>query len=118
MNLSTSMMAVPAIALGLLVTMPAQAQTQTMPRETFLVMDIDGNGQVDAVEFGMAMGAAFAHADENADGTLDAEEVKVLSLPAEVDADGDGQVTITEYLVSVRRDFEGTDRDGDGTLRP
>lgn len=116
MKLSTSMMALPAIALGLLATVPAQAQT--MPRETFLVMDIDGDGQVDAVEFGVAMGAAFAHADDNADGTLDAEEVKVLSLPAEVDVDGDGQVTITEYLVSVRRDFEGSDRDGDGTLQP
>jgi Ca2+-binding EF-hand superfamily protein len=116
MNFSISMMAIPVVALSL--TAAASAEAQTMPRETFLVMDIDGNGQVDAVEFGMAMGAAFAHADDNADGMLDAEEVKVLSLPAEVDANGDGQVTITEYLVSVRRDFEGTDRNGDGTLQP
>jgi Ca2+-binding EF-hand superfamily protein len=118
MNYLSGMIAIPMVGASLFAAAPSHAQTQTMSRDTFLVMDIDGSGQVDAVEFGMAMGAAFAHADDNADGTLDAQEVTVLALPAQVDTDGNGQVTINEYLVSVRNDFRRADGDEDSILLP
>jgi Ca2+-binding EF-hand superfamily protein len=108
--------ALPVLALGALSSMSATAQS--LSPEAFGVMDIDGNGQIDAAEHGVAMGAAFAHADTNADGVLNAEEAAVLALPAQVDADGDGQVTLNEFLQSARSDFEAADKDGDGVLLP
>jgi hypothetical protein len=105
-----------ATTMGALQAMPAAAQA--LSPEAFSVMDIDGNGQVDAAEHGIAMGAAFAHADKNADGILEKDEAAVLSLPAQVDADGDGQVTLDEFLKSARSDFAAADQDGDGVLLP
>jgi hypothetical protein len=116
MDLRSGMASVGLVALSVLATTPAHAQP--MSRETFLVMDIDEDGQVDAVEFGVVMGAAFAHADKNSDGILTADEAKVLSLPPAVDANGDGQVSMDEFLTSVRNDFKNADRDKDGIVRP
>ncbi|WP_159711242.1 EF-hand domain-containing protein [Geminicoccus flavidas] len=101
---------------GLSITEPARAQAVTS--QALGVMDIDGSGGVDQAEHGIAMGAAFAHADKNADGVLDADEAALLSLPPQVDADGDGRITLQEYLDSARQDFEATDQDGDGLLVP
>lgn len=107
---------IPIAALATVMALPAGAQ-QVSP-QTFAVMDIDGNGQVDAAEHGVAMGAAFAHADNNADGALDQQEATVLSLPPQVDADSDGQITLDEFLTSARKDFEAADTDGDGVVVP
>lgn len=106
----------PALALGVAASLPAHGQA--LSPETFRVMDIDENGKVDRSEHAMAMGAAFAHADGDADGILDADEAAVLNLPPQVDADGDGQITLSEFLDSARRDFEAADQDGDGILLP
>lgn len=105
-----------AVTAGALQAMPAVAQP--LSPEAFRVMDIDGNGRIDAAEHGVAMGAAFAHADKNADGILEADEAAMLSLPAQVDADGDGQVTLDEFLKSARSDFAAADQDDDGVLLP
>ena len=103
---------------GLSIAQPAQAQTQAPASEALSVMDIDGSGGVDQAEHGIAMGAAFAHADKNADGVLDPDEAALLSLPAQVDTDGDGRITMQEYLDSARQDFQAADQDGDGLLVP
>ena len=59
-----------------------QAHAQAVTPGALSVMDIDGSGTVDQAEHGIAMGAAFAHADKNADGVLDADEAAMLSLPS------------------------------------
>lgn len=106
----------PLAALLAFTALPAGAQS--LSPEAFRVMDIDGNGQIDAAEHGVAMGAAFAHADKNADGVLDQDEATVLALPPQVDANGDGQITLDEFLASTRSDFQAADKDGDGILVP
>ena len=116
MNYPTLLLAWSIAGAGLPIAGPALAQGVTS--DALSVMDIDGNGEVDQAEHGVAMGAAFAHADKNADGVLDAQEAAVLSLPPSVDANGDGQVTLEEFLESARADFAASDTDGDGVLRP
>lgn len=106
----------------LLLATGASAQTaapaDTMSSESFMVFDLDGSGDVDAIEFGIAMGYAFTEADADSDGKLTAEEAAKLGLPASADANGDGSVDLVEYLVVVRKDFIAADRDGNHRLHP
>ncbi len=111
-----------AIAAGcLLLANGASAQTaapSTMSGDSFMAFDLDGSGDVDAIEFGVALGYAFAITDTDGDGKLTPAEAAKLGLPAGADANGDGGIDLLEFTIVVRKDFIAADKDGNNRLRP
>ncbi len=107
-------------------------------REGFLALfDANGDGQVDAVEFGQVRDAQFARTDTDGDGVLVRDEYlaefedrldrhvaarvegsdrQTRVRFAALDTDKDGKMTFEEYQVSGRRLFDSADRDKSGVV--
>ena len=106
------------LILGAVALAACPVMAQSLSEQTFQVLDIDETGKIDAMEYGMAMGVAFGHADTNGDGSLSKAEAAVLSIPIQVDADSSGTIGLREFLQAARSSFKAADTDGDGILLP
>jgi hypothetical protein len=81
--------------------------------------DTDNDQTLDLAEVKSAAGAHFDRLDKDADGTVDANEVKGIIGPKAfkaADPDNDGTLTKDEYLALVEKLFKQADTDKDGTL--
>lgn len=92
--------------------------------DSFAVYDRDANGIVPKAEMEEAIAAQFRKDDLNADGFLDATEVRAVndrlmtdpgSTPI-IDWNADGKVLVPEYASQWRTLFEQADVDGDGVV--
>ncbi|MBE7203409.1 MAG: EF-hand domain-containing protein [Parafilimonas terrae] len=83
------------------------------------MIDTDNDSTVDMKEVEAVASATFDRLEKDADGTLDARELKGRLSPAGVkqaDPDSDGTLDKKEYLAAVGERFKLADPDGDGTL--
>jgi hypothetical protein len=92
--------------------------------DSFAVYDRDANGIVPKAEMEEAIAAQFRKDDLNADGFLDATEVRAVndrlmtdpgSTPI-IDWNADGKVLMPEYASQWRTLFDQADVDGDGLV--
>lgn len=92
--------------------------------DAFAVYDRDANGIVPKAEMEEAIAAQFRKDDLNADGFLDATEVRAVndrlmtdpgSTPI-IDWNADGKVIVPEYASQWRTLFDQADVDGDGVV--
>ena len=88
--------------------------------EMFEQADSDGNGAIDTEEFRTHMVDTFFLADDDRDGLLKGEELKIVNQErlAEADKDSDGDLDLTEFLNSTSFDFDVSDTDHDDMLGP
>ena len=83
------------------------------------MIDTDNDGTVDMKEVEAVASATFDRLEKDADGTLDARELKgrlSASGVKRADPDSDGTLDKKEYLAAVGERFKMADPDGDGTL--
>lgn len=86
--------------------------------DNLAVADLDGDGQVDLVEYRVMTSNVFILLDRDADDSLTPEEAAAIpaALFAAMDTDGDGKASRMEYDVQVRADFVAADLDSNGLL--
>ena len=83
------------------------------------MLDTDNDDTVDMKEIEVVASATFDRLEKDADGTLDARELKGRLSKGGVksaDPDNDGTLDKKEYLAAVAERFKAADPDGDGTL--
>lgn len=106
-----------------MVPAPSGANQAAAP-DTFAAFDRDANGVVPKAEMEEAIVAQFRKDDLNADGNLDATEVRAVndrllthpgSTPV-IDWNADGKVAVPEYASQWRTLFERADVNGDGVV--
>lgn len=96
---------------------PAVALAEAELQARYDVLDADGDGVVQRVEYETRKVEVLFGNDANGDGRLSADETHVSEEVFErLDADGDGQLSGVELLEAQEFQFLSVDRDGDGTL--
>lgn len=112
-------MKIPAFSVIALVAFATGAFAQSMPGETMLLLDEDGDGQVTYEEFSEEMLPMFDAMDTDKDGKLEFNEVESFMSRDQfdpADTNSDGVISKQEYGVQIRKDFESADQDGSGVL--
>jgi Ca2+-binding EF-hand superfamily protein len=94
----------------------------------FEEIDVDGNGQITAVELEAASASRFSSADSDGDGFLTQSELElaaqarakrqVEAMMAKFDADKDGKIALVDIksMRDTSRIFDRLDRDKDGSI--
>lgn len=105
------------LALACVLAPAAQAEPSERLIESFHQLDIDGDGQVSAVEFRTKKIHVFSLRDTNYDQMLQPTEIGADSDQFRAaDQDGDGQISGFEFVESSIGRFETYDTDGNGSL--
>ncbi|MWV20984.1 EF-hand domain-containing protein [Methylobacterium sp. 2A] len=110
--------AVVALAVSSL-SVPAALAKPMSGASAVKMIDTDNDGTVDMKEVEAVASATFDRLEKDADGTLDARELKGRLSAAGVkqaDPDSDGTLDKKEYLAAVAERFKLADPDSDGTL--
>ncbi|AWN37314.1 histidine kinase [Methylobacterium radiodurans] len=109
-----------ALALAASVTVaPTAFAKPTSGASAVKMIDTDNDSTVDMKEIEAVASATFDRLEKDADGTLDAKELKGRLSKAGVrqaDPDNDGTLDKKEYLAAVAERFKAADPDNDGTL--
>ena len=107
-----------ALALSTLVA-PAVLAKPVSGASAIKMIDTDNDATIDMKEVEAVASATFDRLEKDADGTLDAKELKGRLSKAGVkqaDPDKDGTLDKKEYLAAVAERFKAADPDNDGTL--
>jgi hypothetical protein len=82
-------------------------------------LDTNGDGAVDAAEFGAFVEQSFAALDQNGDGYVTIVEGEAVITPeqfAAANANGDDGLSKQEFQAATQKDFATADTDGSGAL--
>lgn len=107
-----------ALAVGVLAA-PAAFAKPMSGASAIKMIDTDNDATIDMKEVEAVASATFDRLEKDADGTLDAKELKgrlSKSGLKQADPDKDGTVDKKEYLAAVAERFKAADPDNDGTL--
>ena len=123
-----TLLALPLVAVALLVTVPADAAGGRHMQRMLERIDTDGDGTISRDEAQAAHDARFARMDINGDGAVTREEIRQAreNRRAErhakrferLDLNGDGAIERSEFDEARNRRFARIDANGDGRITP